>query len=241
MAAHRYQPPAETGIHGCTRRGWRATAVLAVFVSTAWALPLLAQGDPAADLWRRAQGETQADSAAVLMRRLIEAYPRHELARAAGLALADYYFARGDYPLSRVFYHRAAEGKDGSAGARLGEARSYYALGDYPTARSVVRPLLRSEDPALRWSASFLTGLSWQAEKQFEEADAVYRRLLEESPGPAQPAALLAAARVAIELEDGVRAEDLLLRLRSQYPDSPEAVESRRMEPRRHTAEDAGS
>jgi len=157
------------------------------------------------------------------------------------MALADYYFARGDYPLSRVFYHRAGEEKPGSDRATLGEARSYYALGDYSTARNVARPVVQSDESALSWSASFLVALSWQAEGQAEEADAVYRRLLTRSPGPAQPAALLAAARVAIELGDEDGADDLLLRLRSQYPESPEAVEARQLDDRVRDPEGPGS
>ena len=76
---------------------------------------------------------------------------------------------------------------------------------------------------------------------QAEEADAIYRRLLTRSPGPAQPAALLAAARVAIELGDEDGADDLLLRLRSQYPESPEAVEARRLDDRVRDPEGPGS
>jgi len=213
----------------------------ALFLLLTFAPDTLARPRSAPDLWQRAQAETQADSAAVLLRRLIEEFPRHALVGEAHLTLADYYFARGDYPLARVFYHRAAKEKQGSDRATLGEARSYYALGDYSTARNVVRPVVQSDEPALSWSASFLVALSWQAEGQAEEADAVYRRLLARSPGPAQPAALLAAARVAIELGGEASADDLLLRLRSQYPESPEAVEAWQLDHRARNPEDPGS
>jgi TolA-binding protein len=212
-----------------------------LFLLLTFAPSPLARPRSAPELWQHAQAETQADSAAVLLRRLIEEFPRHDLARKARLTLADYYFARGDYPLARVFYHRASEEKQGSGRATLGEARSYYALGDYSTARNVVRPVVQSDEPALSWSASFLVALSWQAEGQAEEADAVYRRLLARSPGPAQPAALLAAARVAIALGNEESADDLLLRLRSQYPESPEAVEARDLDQRKRMPEDPGS
>jgi tetratricopeptide (TPR) repeat protein len=193
--------------------------------------PARAQSRSAPELWQQAQTETQADSAAIILRRLIGEFPRHPLAGEAQLALADYYFARGDYPLSRVFYHRAAEGKPVSGRATLGEARSYYALGDYSTARNVARPVLQSREHALSWSAAFLIALTWQAEGQAAEADAVFRRLLAQNPGPAQPAALLAAARVAVELGDATNAAELLLRLRSHYPESSEAVEARGLDP----------
>jgi tetratricopeptide (TPR) repeat protein len=215
-----------------------AMAVLAIGMipTSAWS-----QRGSAADLWNRARAETQGDSAAVLLRRLIDEYPRHLLVHDAQSLLADYYFARGDYPQARLFYHRAAEKKEGDGRARLGEARSYYALGDYATARNAARPLLQTEDGRLSWTAAFLIALCWEAEERYEEAYSAHRRLLARPVGPAQPAALLAAARTAFKLELNDEARDLLLRLNSQYPESPEAIEASRLEFRHGGDEETGS
>ena len=59
------------------------------------------------------------------------------------------------------------------------------------------------------------------------EALTAYRRLLDLPPGPAQPAALLGAARVAERTKEHKESLEYLNALLKRYPNAPEAAESR--------------
>jgi tetratricopeptide (TPR) repeat protein len=178
-------------------------------------------------LWLAARTTARGDSAVALYRRLAERFPRHGLGRAAQVEIADFHYARGDYAAALAEYRRV-RGPEASR-ARFHEALCRYALGETAPARQALRGILRRRNDAWHWSASLLLAQTWDADRRASEALAAYRRLLDLPPGPAQPAALLGAARAAERAEESNEAAKYIERLRARYPNSPEAAEAASM------------
>ena len=181
-------------------------------------------GSPAA-LWIDAQTTVGGDSAVARYSRLASRFARQPMGEAALFELAEYQYARGDYVTARATYAHVHGPQ--ARNARLGEALCLYALGDPARARVMARSQIKRRDDPLTWLASLLVAQCWENEGRLPEALAAYRRLLDLPPGPAQPAALLGAARLAERSGEHKEAREDLERLRGHYPNSPEAAESR--------------
>jgi tetratricopeptide (TPR) repeat protein len=185
----------------------------------------IATPSPAESLWLAARGQADGDSALFLFELLLARHARSRQARLATLEIADLHYARGAYAEALRHYESAGSGPLGER-ARLGAARSRYALGEYAAARQAAAALLRSADPRLQWEAGFLSAAAWQAEGRTREALSEYLRLLERPAAPAEPAALLAAARAARAEGRRDLAERLLSTLARRHPESFEALEA---------------
>jgi TolA-binding protein len=181
-------------------------------------------GSPAA-LWIEAQQTVHGDSAAARYTRLANRFGRQTMGEAAVFELADYLYARGDYAAARSAYARVHGPQ--ARHARLGEALCLFALGDPARARMVARGQIKRHDDPITWLASLLVAQCYENEGRLPEAFAAYRRLLDLPAGPAQPAALLGAARLAERSGEHKEARENIDRLRSRYPNSPETAESR--------------
>jgi TolA-binding protein len=176
-------------------------------------------------LWQAARQAVPGDTAMARYGTVVRRYPRHALAQAALMELADYQYAVGECQAARQYYHRVRGPL--AARARLGEALCVYALGDPAQARRLAQPLVRAKDAPLTWLAALLVAQSWEAEGRIAETLGAYRRLLELPAGPAQPAALLGAARAAERVGQGDASAQYLAELLRRYPGSPEAAEAR--------------
>jgi tetratricopeptide (TPR) repeat protein len=230
--------------------GARAAALAGALGMAAWALaagpeprsraatpvprPAPAAGSPTSPaprpgspewLWITAKQAVTGDSAAARYSELVRRHPHHPLGRAALVELADYQYARGDYQAARLLYRRS-RGPEARR-ARLGEALCTYALGDPGEARRAAQSLLHDRSDPLTWLAALLVAQSWEAEGRVPEALAAYRRVLELPTGPAEPAALLGAARTARRAGESAEAARSLALLRTRYAQSPEAAEAR--------------
>jgi len=211
----------------------RAGVALAVLLAVAAAGPApagaAAPGGPPVSaperLWQAARAAVLADSAVARYAELARRYPRHALAPAALLELADYQYARGEYQAARPYYRRVRGPL--APRARLGEARCAYALGEPAQARRLAQPLVRERRDPTTWEAALLVAQSWEAEGRIAEAHGAYRRLLELPAGPAEPAALLGAGRAAERAGQSATAAQHLADLLRRYPDSAEAAEAR--------------
>jgi len=181
-------------------------------------------GSPTA-LWIEAQTTVNGDSAAARYTRLANRYGRQAIGEAAVFELAEYLYARGDYAAARSAYARVRGPQ--ARNARLGEALCLFALGDPGRARMVARAQIKRHDDPITWLASLLVAQCYENDGRLPEALAAYRRLLDLPAGPAQPAALLGAARLAERSGEHKEALEDIARLRKSYPNSPEAAESR--------------
>ena len=210
---------------------WRLAALgaLGVFAGLAWRPPAAGtQGDesPADSLWRQAESLADADSAAFLYELYAARHGRTPRARQAHLRLGQYFYARAEYrDAHRQFASVTGKGTLGEE-ARLGMARCRLALGQFTEARVDASELLRSSSARLAWEGGYVVALSLQGEGRTREALSEYLRLLDRPAGPAQPAALLLAARAARSEGQSRQAGAGLTRLKREYPDAFEAMEA---------------
>lgn len=207
-----------------------AIAAPAVAAVAAAALPASAfaqAGESQADtLWQQASSLADADSAAFLYELYVARHGRTPRAREAQLRLGKYFYARAEYrDAHRRFAAVAGRGVLGEE-ARLGMARCRLALGQFVEARVDAHELLRSPNARLGWEGSFVVALALQGEGRTREALSEYLRLLERPAGPAQPSALLQAARAARSEGQNRQAGEFLEQLKREYPDSFEAMEA---------------
>jgi len=189
-------------------------------------------------LWIEAQQIVDGDSAVDRYRRIAQRFPRHPLGQESLSEMADYEYARGEYDAARTLYARVRGAE--SKRARLGEALSTFALGDPQRALAQARLLVHGRDDPYTWLGSLLIAECWQAEGRLPETLAAYRHLLDLPAGPAQPAALLGAARSAERSGEHEEADGYLKKLRQRFPDSPEAAEARSFSRAPRSESDAG-
>lgn len=176
-------------------------------------------------LWQAARQAVPADSATTRYGELARRYPRHPLAQAALMELGDCQYARGEYQAARQYYRRVRGPAAGRA--RFGEALCAYALGDPTQARRIAQPLVRERNDPATWLAALLVAQSWEAEGRVPETLTAYRRLLDLPAGPAEPAALLGAARAAERAGQAEASAQHLADLLHRYPNSAESAEAR--------------
>jgi len=181
-------------------------------------------GTPAA-YWIEAQATVSGDSAAARYARLASRFPRNPVGAAALYELAEYHYARGDYQTARSEFDRVRGPQFRMA--RYREAVCIYALGDPVRGRNLARDLVRRREDPVTWLAAMLVAQTWESEGRLPEALSAYRRLLDLPAGPAQPAALLGAARVAERTKAHDESLEYLAALLKRYPNAPETAESR--------------
>lgn len=181
-------------------------------------------GTPAA-YWIDAQQTVNGDSASARYARLASRFPRNPTGEAALYELAEYHYARGDYQAARGEFDRVRGTRFREA--RYREAVCTFALGDPVRARNMARDLVRRREDPVTWLAALLMAQTWESEGRFPEALTAYRRLLDLPSGPAQPAALLGAARVAERTKEHKESLEYLSALLKRFPNSPETAESR--------------
>jgi tetratricopeptide (TPR) repeat protein len=201
-----------------------AAAVLVIAQASPPAAPPPRPGTPAA-YWLDAQQTVNGDSASARYGRLAARFPRNPSGEAALFELAEYHYARGDYQTARGEFDRVRGPQFREA--RYREAVCVYALGDPVRARNLARDLARHREDPVTWLAALLMAQTWESEGRMPEALTAYRRLLDLPPGPAQPAALLGAARVAERTKEHKESLEYLNALLKRYPNAPEAAESR--------------
>jgi tetratricopeptide (TPR) repeat protein len=199
-------------------------AAIVIALTTPATPPPPRPGTPAA-YWLEAQQTVSGDSASARYARLAARFPRHPSGEAALYELAEYHYARGDYQAARGEFDRVRGPlfRD----ARYREAVCTYALGDPVRARNLARDLVRRREDPVTWLAAMLMAQTWENEGRLPEALTAYRRLLDLPAGPAQPAALLGAARVAERTKEHSESLEYLNALLKRYPNAPEAAESR--------------
>ena len=181
-------------------------------------------GTPAA-YWIEAQATVNGDSASARYARLAARFPRNPVGAASLYEVADYHYARGDYQGARGEFDRVRGPQFRMA--RYREAVCIYALGDPVRARNIARDLVRRREDPVTWLAALLVAQTWESEGRLPEALTAYRRVLDLPPGPAQPAALLGAARVAERTKEHNESLEYLSALVKHYPTAPETAESR--------------
>jgi tetratricopeptide (TPR) repeat protein len=212
-------------VAGRSVAGLLALGMVAAAVAIAQAPPAPPRPGTPAAYWLEAQQAVNGDSASVRYARLASRFPRNPSGQAALFELAEYHYARGDYQAARGEFDRVRgpQFRD----ARYREAVCTFALGDPVRARNLARDLVRRREDPVTWLAAMLMAQTWETEGRLPEALTAYRRLLDLPAGPAQPAALLGAARVAERSKEHKESLEYLNALLKRYPNAPEAAESR--------------
>ncbi|MGH7725829.1 MAG: tetratricopeptide repeat protein [Candidatus Eiseniibacteriota bacterium] len=167
------------------------------------------------------------DSVAIRLRRFLEQYPRHPLARSAQLELGELAYARGEYFEARDHFRRARPVgvSSGSEEARYWEGQASFSLGRLREARETLIPIARARRAVPRqWDAAYLVALTWAQEGRRAEALSAYRALFELPATGGEASALYQAHRLARELGRTEDATEWRARLLGRYPRSPEAA-----------------